>query len=300
MQTKIRKGVIPAAGLGTRFLPATKTIPKELLPIVDIPTIQYIVEEAVASGIEELILITARGKGAIEDYFDSTPELEHALKEQGKEELWRMMKEISEMVRIVAIRQKEPKGLGHAVLCAREAVGYEPFAVLLGDDIVDSDPPCLAQMVEVSSQKGGGVIALMRVPETETHLYGIIRGDEVGERIYQITEMVEKPQPDQASSNLAVIGRYVLPPEIFAIIENTPPGKGGEIQLTDALQELARRMPLYGYEFIGDRYDAGDKVGYLQANIAFALKRPQMAEKLRAFIANIITKPDVTGAGDHI
>jgi UTP--glucose-1-phosphate uridylyltransferase len=290
MQTKIRKGVIPVAGLGTRFLPATKAVPKELLPIVDKPTIQYIVEEAVASGIEEIILITARGKGGIEDHFDVSVELEETLRKQKKEDLLRMVRELSEMVRVVAIRQKEPKGLGHAVLCAREAVGEEPFAVLLGDDIVDSDPPCLAQMMEVSRQKGGGVIALLRVPETETHLYGIIRGEEVGERIYQITEMVEKPKPDQAPSNLAVIGRYILPPEIFPILEKTAPGKGGEIQLTDALQELARRTPLYGYEFMGDRYDAGDKVGYLLANIAFALKRPEMAEKLRGVVANILAE----------
>jgi UTP--glucose-1-phosphate uridylyltransferase len=288
MQTKIRKGVIPAAGLGTRFLPVTKAVPKELLPIVDKPTIHYVVEEAVASGIEELILVTARGKGAIEDYFDVAPELEHALKDQGKEELWCMMKDVSEMVRVTAIRQKEPKGLGHAVLCARQAVGKEPFAVLLGDDIVDADPQCLAQMMEVFHQKRGGVIALLRVPETETHLYGIIRGEQVGERIYQITEMVEKPAPDQAPSNLAVIGRYVLPPEIFPLLEKTPPGKGGEIQLTDALQELARKMPLYGYEFLGDRYDAGDKVGYLQANIAFALKRPEMATRVKEFLKEVL------------
>jgi UTP--glucose-1-phosphate uridylyltransferase len=291
MQSKIRKGVIPAAGLGTRFLPVTKSVPKELLPIVDTPTIQYIIEEAVASGIEEMILITARGKGSIEDHFDVSVELEETLKKQKKGELLQMVKEISEMVRVVAVRQKEPKGLGHAVLCAREAIGEEPFAVLLGDDIVDADPPCLSQMIKVSRQKGGGVIALLRVPETETHLYGIIRGEQVGERIYQITEMVEKPASDQAPSNLAVIGRYVLPPEIFPILEKTPPGKGGEIQLTDALQELARSVPLYGYEFVGDRYDAGDKVGYLQANIAFALKRPNMAEKLRTFIAEILTRP---------
>jgi UTP--glucose-1-phosphate uridylyltransferase len=288
MHTKIRKGVIPAAGLGTRFLPATKAVPKELLPIVDKPTIQYIVEEAVASGIEETILITARGKGGIEDHFDVSVELEEILRKQKKEDLLRMVRDLSEMVRVVAIRQKEPKGLGHAVLCAREAVGEEPFAVLLGDDIVDSDPPCLAQMMEVSRQKGGGVIALLRVPETETHLYGIIRGEHVGERIYQITEMVEKPKPDQAPSNLAVIGRYILPPEIFPIIENTPPGKGGEIQLTDALQELARRTPLYGYEFMGDRYDVGDKVGYLQANIAFALKRPEMAARVKKFLKKVM------------
>ncbi len=288
MQTRIRKGVIPAAGLGTRFLPVTKSVPKELLPIVDTPTIQYIVEEAVSSGIEEVILITARGKGSIEDHFDVSVELEETLKKQKKKDLLRMVRDLSEMVRVVAIRQKEPKGLGHAVLCAREAVGEEPFAVLLGDDIVDADPPCLAQMIEVARQRGGGVIALQRVPETEAHLYGIIRGEAVGERVYKITELVEKPPAGQAPSNLAVIGRYILPPDIFPLIESAPPGKGGEIQLTDALQALARRMPLYGYEFMGDRYDAGDKVGYLEANLAFALKRPEMAEKLREFISNIL------------
>ena len=288
MQTKIRKGVIPAAGVGTRFLPATKAVPKELLPIVDKPTIQYVVEEAAASGIEQVILITARGKGAVEEHFAVSAELEEILKRQKKEDLLQMVKELTEMVKIVAVRQHEPRGLGHAVLCAREAVGDESFAVLLGDDLVDAEPPCLAQMVEVSRQKGGAVIALLRVPATETHLYGIIRGEQVDERIYKIEELVEKPAPDQAPSNLAVIGRYLLPPEIFSILEKTPPGKGGEIQLTDALQTLARRMPVYGYEFTGDRYDAGDKFGYLQANIASALKRPEIAEKLKEFIKKII------------
>jgi UTP--glucose-1-phosphate uridylyltransferase len=287
MQSKIRKAVIPAAGLGTRFLPAAKAVPKELLPIVDKPAIQYIVEEAVASGVEQVILITARGKGAIEDHFDTSFELEEILKRQKKDDLLRMVQELSGIVKVTAIRQQSPKGLGHAVLCAREAVGEEPFAVLLGDDIVDSDPPCLSQMVEVFRQMQGGVIALQRVPEAETHLYGVISGEQVKERVYRITGLVEKPSPDQAPSNLAVIGRYVLPPEIFPILEHTVPGKGGEIQLTDALQELARTMPLYGYEFTGDRYDAGDKVGYLEANIAFALKRPEMAERLKAFIKAI-------------
>lgn len=288
MQTTIRKGVIPAAGLGTRFLPATKVVPKELLPIVDRPIIQYIVEEAVASGIEQVILITARGKGAVEDHFAVSVELEEVLKRQKKEDLLRVVKELAEMVKIKSVRQKEPKGLGHAVLCAREAVGEESFAVLLGDDLVDAEPPCLAQMVEVSRQKEGAVIALLRVPATETHLYGIIQGEQVDERIYRIQELVEKPAADQAPSNLAIIGRYLLPPEIFPILEKTPPGKGGEIQLTDALQTLASRMPLYGYEFRGDRYDAGDKLGYLQANIAFALKRPEMAERLKEFIKKVI------------
>jgi UTP--glucose-1-phosphate uridylyltransferase len=288
MQAKIRKGVIPAAGLGTRFLPATKAVPKELLPIVDRPTIQYIVEEAVASGIEQVILITAKGKGAVEEHFAVFAELEEVLKRQKKDDLLQLVKGLSEMVKMLSVRQEEPKGLGHAVLCAREAVGEEPFAVLLGDDLVDAEPPCLAQMVEVSRQKGGGVIALLRVPPRETHLYGIIRGEQVDERIYRIQELVEKPAPDQAPSNLAIIGRYLLPPEIFPILEKTPPGKGGEIQLTDALQTLARKTPLYGYEFTGDRYDAGDKFGYLQANIAFALKRPEMAERLKEFIKKVI------------
>jgi UTP--glucose-1-phosphate uridylyltransferase len=288
MQTTIRKAVIPAAGLGTRFLPAVKAIPKELLPIVDKPTIQYIVEEAVDSGIEQVILITARGKGAIEEHFDISFELEEVLKRQKKDDLLRVVQDVSSMVRMTAVRQKEPKGLGHAVLCAREAVGDEPFAVMLGDDIVDSAPPCLAQMLEVFRQADGGVIALQRVPESETYLYGIISGEKVGERTYRITSLVEKPSPEQAPSSLAVIGRYILPPEIFPILEQTPPGKGGEIQLTDALQALALSMPLYGYEFTGDRYDAGDKVGYLEANIAFALKRPQMVERLRAFMGKII------------
>jgi UTP--glucose-1-phosphate uridylyltransferase len=288
MQSTIRKAVIPAAGMGTRFLPAVKAIPKELLPIVDKPTIQYIVEEAVDSGIEQVILITARGKRAIEDHFETSFELEEILKGQKKEDLLRLVQEVSSMVRMTAIRQKEPKGLGHAVLCAREAVGDEPFAVMLGDDIVDSTPPCLAPMVEVFRQTSGGVIALQRVPETTTHLYGIIGGEKVGERTYRITSLVEKPTPEQAPSSLAVIGRYVLPPEIFPFLEHTLPGRGGEIQLTDALQTLANSMPLYGYEFTGDRYDAGDKVGYLEANIAFALKRPQMVERLRAFMEKII------------
>jgi len=290
VEGRIRKAVIPAAGLGTRFLPATKVIPKELLPIVDKPTIQYIIEEAVTSGIEQVILITARGKAAIEDHFDITFELEETLKAQGKEELLRIVRDISEMVSIVAVRQREPRGLGHAVLCARDAVGDEPFAVLLGDDIVDGDPPCLAQMVEVYRRWGGGVVALQRVPETEVHRYGIIRGDEVQERVYRMTELVEKPAPRQAPSNLAVIGRYILPASIFHILEKTPPGKGGEIQLTDALQELARRIPLHGYEFLGERYDAGDKVGYLKANIAFAMKRPEMAETLKEFITKMLPR----------
>jgi UTP--glucose-1-phosphate uridylyltransferase len=270
--------------LGTRFLPASKAIPKELVPIVDKPTIQYIVEEAVASGIEYLVLITSRGKSAIEDHFDISVELEAALREKGNDELLKEVRDIAELIEVHSVRQKEPRGLGHAVLCARDAVGEEPFAVLLGDDVVDNDRPCLAQMVDVFNQQGGGVVALQQVSESEAHLYGIIRGERVADRVYRIEDLVEKPPAGKAPTNLAVIGRYVLPPEIFPILETTAPGRGGEIQLTDALQELARRQPLYGYEFIGDRYDAGDKAGYVEATIAFALKRPEMAERIASFI----------------
>jgi len=282
----IRKAVIPAAGLGTRFLPASKAIPKELLPIVDKPTIQYVVEEAVSSGIGYLILITSRGKSAIEDHFDIAFELEAVLHDKGKHDLLKDVQDIADLVAVHAVRQKRPLGLGHAVLCAKAAVGNESFAVLLGDDIVDGESPCLSQMIEVYNRRGP-VIALQQVPRDETYLYGVIRGEQVDERIYRIHELVEKPPVDQAPSDLAVIGRYVLPPEIFSILERTSPGKGGEIQLTDALQTLADRHELYGYQFLGDRYDAGDKVGYLQANIAFALKRPEMAERLREFIKSL-------------
>lgn len=287
MKWKIRKGVIPAAGLGTRFLPATKAIPKELLPIVDSPTIQYIVEEACASGIEQVILITARGKGALEDHFDHAPELEEVLKKQNKQELLAMVRKTSNMVKLVAIRQGEPKGLGHAVLCAKEAVSEEPFAVLLGDDLVDAEPPCLAQLLGVAQQWDGAVIAVQRVPEHETHLYGIIKGKKIAERVYLIEQLIEKPSSEEAPSNLAIIGRYILPPQIFPILENTPPGRGGEIQLTDALQTLSAHAPVYGYEFRGERYDAGDKLGFLQANIAYALKRPELRQKLMQWLKGL-------------
>jgi UTP--glucose-1-phosphate uridylyltransferase len=284
---KVKKAVIPAAGFGTRFLPATKVVPKELLPIVDKPTIQYIMEEVAAAGIEEVILITGREKGSIEDHFDTSTELEDHLKKKGKEDLLRMVREISEMVTLVSVRQKEPLGLGHAILCAKRAVGEEPFAVLLGDDLIDAKIPCIKQMIDVYQEMEGALIAIQKVPRSETHLYGIIKGKRVKDRVYRIEEMVEKPKQGRAPSNLAIIGRYILPPQIFGILEKVSPDVKGEIQLTDGLRELSQRFPVFGYEFIGDRYDAGDKLGYLQANISFGLKHPELGPKLKHYLKNM-------------
>jgi UTP--glucose-1-phosphate uridylyltransferase len=281
---KVKKAVIPAAGFGTRFLPATKVVPKELLPIVDKPTIQYIMEEVAAAGIEEVILITGREKGSIEDHFDTSTELENHLKKKGKEDLLRMVREISEMVTLVSVRQKEPLGLGHAILCAKRTVGEEPFAVLLGDDLIDAKIPCIKQMIDVYQEMDGALIAIQKVPRSETHLYGIIKGKRVKERVYRIEEMVEKPKQGRAPSNLAIIGRYILPPQIFGILEKVSPDVKGEIQLTDGLRELSQRLPVFGYEFFGDRYDAGDKLGYLQANISYGLKHPEIGPKLKRFL----------------
>jgi len=286
----VRKAVIPAAGLGTRFLPATKAIPKEMLPIVDIPTIQYVVDEAVASGIEHVILVTGRGKDSILDHFDRSPELEAFLAEKGKDELLAMVRAIADTAEIIAVRQGEPRGLGHAVLTARPAVGNEPFAVLLGDDLFDATPPCTRQLVEVHEARGQAVIALLRVPEEQTQSYGVIRGTALGGRLHRVEGMVEKPAPGTAPSNLAIMGRYVLPPEIFDLIERTEPGAGGEIQLTDALDHLRAAHGVLGCEFTGLRYDAGDKLGYLQANIEYALKRPELAAKLRAYLREVATR----------
>lgn len=284
---KVKKAVIPAAGFGTRFLPATKVVPKELLPIVDKPTIQYIMEEVAAAGIEQVILITGREKGSIEDHFDTSTELENHLKKKGKEDLLRMVREISEMVTLVSVRQKEPLGLGHAILCAKRTVGEEPFAVLLGDDLIDAKIPCIKQMIDVYQEMDGALIAIQKVPRSETHLYGIIKGKRVKERVYRIEEMVEKPKQGRAPSNLAIIGRYILPPQIFGILEKVSPDVKGEIQLTDGLRELSQRFPVFGYEFIGDRYDAGDKLGYLQANISFGLKHPELGPKLKHYLKNM-------------
>ncbi len=282
-----RKAVIPAAGLGTRFLPATKTIPKEMLPLVDVPAIQYVVAEAVASGIEEIVLVTGRGKSAIEDHFDRAPELEQVLADKGKIDLLEQVRAIGRMARVVSVRQKEALGLGHAVLVARHAVGNEPFAVLLGDDIFDCTPPCAAQLSDVFDSHGP-VVALRAVTPEETQLYGVIAGTPVAERLHRVHTLVEKPGPGSAPSNLAVFGHYVLPPEIFDILERTPPGKGGEIQLTDALQVLARETGLYGLEFQGDRYDAGDKLGFIEATVAFALKRPDLGPRLRPVLRRLL------------
>jgi len=284
---KIKKAVLPAAGFGTRFLPATKVVPKELLPIVDKPTIQYIMEEVVAAGIEEVVLITGREKGSIEDHFDTSVELENHLKKKGRKDLLKMVQDISEMVTLVSVRQKEPLGLGHAILCAKKVVGNEPFAVLLGDDLIDARIPCIKQMMEVYDEMGGAVIAIQKVPSSQTHLYGIIQGKKVRERIYSVEGMIEKPKQGTTPSNLAIIGRYILPPEIFDRLEKVQPDGKGEIQLTNGLRELVKEVSVFGYEFIGDRYDAGDKWGYLEANIAFGLKQPEIAPKLRRYLRSL-------------
>jgi UTP--glucose-1-phosphate uridylyltransferase len=284
---KIKKAVLPAAGFGTRFLPATKVVPKELLPIVDKPTIQYIMEEVVAAGIEEVVLITGREKGSIEDHFDTSVELENHLKKKKRKDLLKIVQDISEMVTLVSVRQKEPLGLGHAILCAKKVVGNEPFAVLLGDDLIDARVPCIKQMIEVFDEMGGAVIAIQKVPRSETHLYGIIRGKKVRERVYSVEEMIEKPKQGTAPSNLAIIGRYILPPEIFDRLEKVRPDGKGEIQLTNGLRELGKETPIFGYEFIGDRYDAGDKWGYLEANIALGQRHPEIGPKLKRFLKSL-------------
>jgi UTP--glucose-1-phosphate uridylyltransferase len=284
----LRKCVIPAAGLGTRFLPATKAIPKEMLPIVDTPTLQYIVEEAVSAGISEVILISGRGKESMVDHFDLSVELETMLKARGKDEEFRKLRTISDMANIISVRQKEPLGLGHAVLCARALVGNEPFGVMLGDDMIDSEDPGIRQLARVFRQYNQGVVALMEVPDSETHLYGIAAGKELADGVIQIDKIVEKPKRGTAPSNLAVIGRYVLPPEIFEILEKQTPGVGGEIQLTDGLATLQQRKGLLGYKFKGLRYDAGDKVGYLKANIAYALKRSELRGPLLAWLGELV------------
>jgi UTP--glucose-1-phosphate uridylyltransferase len=286
MAKKIRKAVIPAAGLGTRFLPATKAVPKELLPIVDTPTIQYIVEEAVAAGVRDVILVVARGKDSIVDHFDIAAELEAHLERTGKTELRKQMRAVAQMANVVTVRQQEPLGLGHAVLCAKDLVGDEPFVVMLGDDIIDAKVPGTKQLADCWDRHGLGTIALMEVPREETHLYGIVAGKPIDERTLRIERLVEKPRKDPPS-NLAVIGRYVLPPRIFEVLENVTPGEGGEIQLTDGLAVLAREEGLLGHRFEGDRYDAGDRFGYLKANVAFALKRPELAGPLREWLREV-------------
>ncbi|MCM3585218.1 UTP--glucose-1-phosphate uridylyltransferase GalU [Mesobacillus maritimus] len=281
---KVRKAIIPAAGLGTRFLPATKAMPKEMLPIVDKPTIQYIVEEAVESGIEDIIIVTGKGKRAIEDHFDSATELENNLLEKQKYELLETVQSISNMIDIHYIRQKEPKGLGHAILCARKFIGDEPFAVLLGDDIVQAEKPCLAQLMDEYNKRFSSVIGVKRVPETETHRYGIIDPNESDGRIFQVKNFIEKPAPGTAPSNLAIIGRYILNPEIFMFLEKQEVGAGNEIQLTDAIQQLNKIQRVFAYEFEGNRYDVGEKQGFIETTIEFALQRPDLRDELLRYM----------------
>jgi len=278
MIKKVKKAVIPAAGLGTRFLPATKAQPKEMLPIVDKPTLQYIIEEAVNSGIEEILIITGRNKKSIEDHFDKSVELELELEKKGKDDLLELVRGISEMANIYYIRQKEPLGLGHAVYCARSFIGDEPFAVLLGDDIVDARIPCLKQLIGAYEEYGTSILGVQSVAKEDVNKYGIVDGYEVGRGAYRVNSLMEKPEPEKAPSEIAILGRYIITPQIFEILKNTKPGKGGEIQLTDALNVLAKESSMHAYVFEGRRYDVGDKMGYLQATIDFALKR----EDLRA------------------
>ena len=284
----VRKAVIPAAGLGTRFLPATKATPKEMLPIVDKPTIQYIIEEALASGIEDIIIISGKGKRSIEDHFDRNMELEMSLEASGKFEQLEMVRRISE-INLHYIRQKEPRGLGHAILCARRFIGDEPFAVLLGDDVVDSEKPALKQLIDVYDRRCFSVLGVQEVAPEKVSSYGIIDSVPTEEdRTYTVRDMVEKPDQEEAPSRLAVLGRYIITPEVFDILENTPPGRGNEIQLTDALRVLAKEQPMYAYNFEGRRYDVGDKQGFIEATVEFALKRPEMRGKLLEYLAHIV------------
>ncbi|MPL97438.1 UTP--glucose-1-phosphate uridylyltransferase [bioreactor metagenome] len=283
---KVRKAIIPAAGLGTRFLPATKAQPKEMLPIVDKPTIQYIIEEAVASGIEEILIITGRNKKCIEDHFDKSVELEMELEKNHKEDLLELVRGISDMVDIHYIRQKEPKGLGHAISCARAFVGNEPFAVLLGDDVVDSEIPCLKQLMNCYKEYKTSILGVQTVNQEDVNKYGIVDGIHIEDRVYKVKKLVEKPAIEEAPSNVAILGRYIITPQIFDILQNTKPGKGGEIQLTDALQTLIENEAMYAYNFEGKRYDVGDKLGFLQATVEYALKREELREPFIQYLTN--------------
>lgn len=284
---KVKKAIIPAAGLGTRFLPATKSIPKEMLPIVDKPTIQYIVEEVIASGIEDVLIITGRNKGAIEEHFDRAIELEDNLDKNHKEELLEEVRKISRMINIHTVRQKDPKGLGHAVYCAKSFVGNEPFAVLLGDDVVDSKKPCLKQMLEVFDNYKSSILGVQAVARENVSKYGIVSGQKLNEYIYRVDDLIEKPEIDKAPTNIAILGRYILTPEIFNILENTKKGIGGEIQLTDGLKELCNIQNIYAYIFEGIRYDVGSKIGFLEATVDFALKREDLKDSFKEYLRNI-------------
>ncbi|MFA6654621.1 MAG: UTP--glucose-1-phosphate uridylyltransferase GalU [Bacillota bacterium] len=289
----ISKGVFPVAGLGTRFLRATKAQPKEMLPIVDKPTIQYVVEEAMQSGINDFLFVTGKDKRALEDYFDHSGELERHLLEKGKTDLLALVRNISNMCQMHYVRQKQPLGLGHAVWCARQHVGNEYFAVLLGDDIVVSPKPCLKQMIEVYEQVKTPVLALRQVSRADVSSYGVIEGESLGNGLWRITDLVEKPDADEAPSDLAVIGRYILPPDIFPILEDLEPGVGGEIQLTDALKELLKTHTIVGYEFEGMRYDVGDPKGFLIATVEMALAREDIGEEFGKYLAELVRERDL-------
>jgi UTP--glucose-1-phosphate uridylyltransferase len=287
---KVKKAIIPAAGLGTRFLPATKAMPKEMLPIVDKPTIQYIVEEAVESGIEDIIIVTGKGKRAIEDHFDHSFELEHNLLEKGKYELLSEVQKSSKLVDIHYIRQKEPRGLGHAIWCARKFIGNEPFAVLLGDDIVQAEKPCLKQLMEQYDRYNATILGVQTVPEQDVSRYGIVGGKQMGSRFYSVDRLVEKPKREEAPSNLAILGRYILSPKIFEILGQQEPGAGGEIQLTDAIAALNDYEAVYAYDFEGTRYDVGEKMGFIQTTIEFALKNKGLRSELLTYLSSILDK----------
>jgi len=287
MNSRITKAVFPAAGLGTRFLPATKASPKEMLPLVDKPLIQYVVEEAVASGIEEVVLVTGRGKRSIEDHFDVAFELEEDLKAKGKHKLLSEIQRIANLVTFCYIRQKNALGLGHAVLTTRRVVGDEAFAVLLGDDIVDAKIPVLKQMMDIYTRYPYTILAIQKVPKSQTQNYGIIDAKKIEDGVYLVKDLVEKPSPDEAPSNLAIIGRYILTPGIFDALEDTKPGKGGEIQLTDGLKLLMKKQPIYAYEFQGVRHDAGDKLGFLKATVEFGLKNAEFGNEFRSYLQKL-------------
>jgi UTP--glucose-1-phosphate uridylyltransferase len=290
----VRKAIIPAAGLGTRFLPVTKAMPKEMLPIVDKPTIQYIVEEAIQSGIEDIIVVTGKGKRSIEDHFDYAHELEHTLYEKGKLDLLECVRSVSEMVNIHYIRQKEPKGLGHAIWCARKFIGNEPFAVLLGDDIVESEIPCIKQLMNVYEKTGSSIVGVQQVPYSETSRYGIINPLEKIGNVYEVRNLVEKPNQGQAPSDLAIMGRYILTPEIFPILENQECGIGGEIQLTDGIAELNQMQRIFALKFEGTRHDVGEKLGFIQTNIEYALKNNELKESLLHYLCQILKRENIT------
>ena len=292
---KIRKAVIPAAGLGTRFLPATKAQPKEMLPVVDKPTLQYIIEEVVGSGITEILIITGRNKSPVEDHFDRSVELELELERKGQLALLAEVKAIADLAEIHYIRQKEPRGLGHAIACARSFVGQEPFAVLLGDDLVHARKPCLKQLLEAYERYQGTILGVQEVAREAVSRYGIVDGEKVAEGVYRVKQLVEKPDPEEAPSRLAILGRYIISPAVFEILERTGPGKGGEIQLTDALDELAREEAVYAYIFEGRRYDVGNKQGFLEATVEYALRREELREQFLSYLRKVTDEEGFTG-----